>query len=415
MSTAGRAHDVRRASIRVALGTTAAVAAAYLAVAVAVLAIVTSNLTRQVDDRLTGALAVMDNPRPDGDGAPGGGSEPPEGPRDPAVRAPVLIWLVRPDGSVVTNLSATLPADARDVTSPETVSINDTPVRLAGANRSDGHLVVGQDMTDVNRTQSTLVLAELIIGPVLLVLVFLGAVFIGRRVATPVEIARRRQLDFSADASHELRTPLSVIEAQTSLALAQERSADWYREAFGRVSGESRRMRSLLDDLLWLSRFDASHAAPASEPVDLGILAAQTVDRFRPIAEARRQAIELAADDDQLVNAPPDWLDRLLGVLLDNACKYSPEGGTIRIAVAGDQRTVHLTVDDSGPGIPEEERARIFDRFHRATETGGGAGLGLAIADEIVRATAGRWRIEAAPTGGARMSVSWPRGRLGRS
>ena len=110
-----------------------------------------------------------------------------------------------------------------------------------------------------------------------------------------------------------------------------------------------------------------------------------------------------------VVTAPPEWLDRLLGVLLDNACKYSPEGGTVTVSVAAERSRIALTVDDAGPGIPEAERARIFDRFHRATDSTGGAGLGLAIADAIVRATGGQWRVGAAPAGGARMTVSWPR------
>lgn len=405
----GRTHDVRHASIRVALGTTVAVAAVYLAIAVAVIAIVTQNLTNQVDTRLQSALTGMSQP-PDGDET--GGHVPPEGPHDRPLGPPLLIWLVASDGTVATQVAAELPADDRAITAPRTTTINGTAVRLAGADVPYGHLVVGQDLTDVNSTQSNLVVAEVIIGPILLLVVFLGAVFIGRRVATPIEIARRRQLDFSADASHELRTPLSVIEAHTSLALSQERSAEWYRDAFERVSGESQRMRGLLDDLLWLSRFDASHGQPRGEPVDLGVLAAQTVDRFRPIAEARRQSLALDAADGQIISAPPDWLDRLLGVLLDNACKYSPEGGAVRVAIGSGAGRVTLTVDDSGPGIPDEDRERIFDRFHRATETGGGAGLGLAIADEIVRATGGRWRLDDAPGGGARLQVSWPKARL---
>ena len=227
-------------------------------------------------------------------------------------------------------------------------------MRVAGADRTQGHLVVGQDLTDVNSTRATLLVAELIIGPILLIAVFLGAVAIGRRVATPIEVARKRQLDFSADASHELRTPLSVIEAHTTLALAEPREAGWYRDAFERVSNESKRMRRMLDDLLWLSRFDATQAQPNSDPVDLGILAEQAVDRFRPIAESRNQHLELEAGAGLAVNAPPEWLDRLLGVLLDNACKYSPEGGVISTAVVPDTGRVVLRVDDSGPGIPAE-------------------------------------------------------------
>ena len=80
-----------------------------------------------------------------------------------------------------------------------------------------------------------------------------------------------------------------------------------------------------------------------------------------------------------------------------------------RVSVATDGGRVQLTVDDAGPGIPESERPRIFDRFHRAGETKSGAGLGLAIADAIVRATDGRWKVGSSPVGGASMSVSWPR------
>ena len=80
------------------------------------------------------------------------------------------------------------------------------------------------------------------------------------------------------------------------------------------------------------------------------------------------------------------------------------------MSAAGRQRSrVVLTVDDSGPGIPDAERTRIFDRFHRATDSKGGAGLGLAIADAIVRGTGGRWKVAAAPSGGARMGISWSR------
>ena len=201
------------------------------------------------------------------------------------------------------------------------------------------------------------------------------------------------------------------MEAHTSLALAQDRTAEWYKSAFERVSRETRRMRRLLDDLLWLARFDATQGSPNAEPVDLGVLATQATDRFGAVAEARKLTLAVKASGaGHVVTAPPAWLDRLLGVLLDNACKYSPDGGTVDVTIAGEQGRVTLTVDDAGPGIPEEERALIFDRFHRATATGTGAGLGLAIGDEIVRATGGRWKVGAAPSGGARLQVSWRAG-----
>lgn len=414
--TGQRGHDVRRASIRVALGTTAAVAGVYLAIAIGVFAIVSLNLTARTDADLQSVLhaATTGQPRPGGGGGePDGGYPlpPDRGPLDPNT----VIWTVLPNGTVFSTQSTiALPAAYQEVTSPVTASLGGTHVRLAGMAIGGVYVVVGQNMAPVEATQANIALAELIIGPILLLVVFLGAVAIGRRVATPIEVARQRQVDFSADASHELRTPLSVIEAHTSLALAQERTAPWYRDAFGHIDAESKRMRRLLDDLLWLARFDASRGQPSAEPVDVGVLATQAVDRFTAIAESQRQTIVVDAPDENLaVVAPPDWLDRLLGVLLDNACKYSPNGGRIDVAVAADDGRVTVTVDDSGPGIPEPERERIFDRFHRANDAGEGAGLGLAIGDEIVRATGGRWRIGASPAGGARMAVSWPRAPRG--
>jgi signal transduction histidine kinase len=135
------------------------------------------------------------------------------------------------------------------------------------------------------------------------------------------------------------------------------------------------------------------------------------------VAEARHQKLTVnaaAGAEGVIVTASPEWLDRLLGVLLDNACKYSPEGGAIQVTVAGEGRRVRLTVDDSGPGIPAEERSRVFDRFHRVTDAPGGAGLGLAIADAIVHATGGRWTIATSPAGGASISANWPRSVSGR-
>jgi signal transduction histidine kinase len=402
--TAARAADLRRNSIRVALVATGLVALAYMVVAVAVVAIVTRNLTAQIDGRLSDSLS-----HPPGPG-PGPGQY--EAPKPDRLGGPTFVlWTVTDDGVVSSqDANPALPDEYRHVTGPVTATINGSELRLMGAERGNEYVVIGQSLQPVSEAQSTVILAELVIGPVLLLVVFLGAVAIGRRVATPVELARRRQLDFTADASHELRTPLSVIEANTSLALAQDRSAAWYRTAFERVDLESKRMRRLLDDLLWLARFDATQGPPNTEPVDLGVLAAQTADRFVAVAETRRLRLEVtAAAEGMVVAAPPEWLDRLLGVLLDNACKYSPEGGTVHVKVAADSGRIQVTVDDAGPGIPEAERSRIFDRFHRASESEAGAGLGLAIADAIVRATGGRWKIDSSPAGGASMTVSWPR------
>lgn len=401
-----RPSELRASSIRVALATTAIVAVAYLVIGIAVVAIVSAGLTREIDLRLAATLdsLVRQPPPPDHGYGPPHGDRPDHGPT-------LLVWTVRSDGTVAASeTGADLPAGYREVSQPTTVAIGDDQVRIQGARTESGYVVVGQTTSAVSQARTSLILAEIVIAPILLIVVFLGALAIGRRVAAPIERARVRQLEFTADASHELRTPLSVIEAHTSLALAEDRDAPWYRNAFSKIEVENRRMRRLVEDLLWLARFDATKEPHPTDPVDLGVLAADTVDRFRVVAEARGLGLRLGVEPgDHSVAVPADWLDRLLGVLLDNAAKYAPSGSEVVVSVAADSGRIRLTVDDAGAGIPEAERTRIFDRFHRATDSSSGAGLGLAIADAIVRATGGRWRVGASPGGGASMSVAWRR------
>lgn len=408
--------DVGRLAVRVAIRATLLVAVLYLIVAGAVAAYSTSSLTSQVDADLA---RTLDHFAHDGDEISDGPVVPP--PDDRALGPQRALWVIGSSGAVTTDRpDLVLPAEFHNASTPVTASIGGEDIRVAGMPVNSGYLVVGKSLAPVNAARTTVILGEILIAPVLLLSVFVGSVLIGRRVAMPIERARQRQLDFTADASHELRTPLSVIEANASLALASDadqRDTEWYRRGFWRVDEEARRMRRMLEDLLWLARFDAAAPPPGSDPVDLSTLARQTADRFSAVAEARSLHLSVdAGPGAAMVSAPPDWLDRLTGVLLDNACKYSPAGGSVAVSVQESGGRVSLTVEDSGPGIPDEERERIFNRFHRATDgEQGGAGLGLAIGDAIVRATGGRWNVGTSAAGGARMNVSWPRSGMGSS
>jgi len=404
------APGVRRQSIRVALAATAVVALAYVVVGAGVVLFATRDLTAQIDQRLAESFNRIPH-----DGGPQGG-----GPMDPGhdpgrpFGAPFLTWVVQPDGTVIaTSSTPSLPSELHGVTDPQTTTIGGTQLRIAGQDVGASHVVVAQAMDQVADAQRTIILGWLLIAPFLLGAVFAGAVVVGRRVASPIEAARTRQLEFTADASHELRTPLSVIEAHTTLALAQDRDIAWYRTAFTKIDRESKRMRRLLEDMLWLARFDADSGPAEGGPVDLGVLATQAADRFAAVAETRRLRLEVRVlAQAAVIAAPAELVDRLVGVLVDNACKYAPEGGTVDVTVGVEAGRAFVAVDDSGPGIPDEERARIFDRFHRSVATSsetGGAGLGLAIGDAIVRATAGRWGVGSSPAGGARFAVSWSR------
>jgi signal transduction histidine kinase len=421
-STGGhfRGPSVQMLTIRVAMAAAGVVGATYLVIAVVVAVFVSNQLVSDVDRHLNAALGFTSHqgqfPNGQGQDGPAGGPVFDPGRLDPR-GFPVLLWKVSSDGTAVSQglTNVTLPPSGVDVTAPTTISIDGASYRVAGTTIGADRFVAGQALDGVNQTLSTLIVAEFGIGCALLIFVFLGALAVGRRVALPIERTRQRQLEFTADASHELRTPLSVIEAQTSLALARPRNGDWDAMAFKRIDGELKRTRRLVDDMLWLARFDSTAGQPDAEPVDLAVTAGQTADRFAAVAEAKGQklSVDAGAAESAIVTVPPEWLDRLLGVLLDNACRYSPEGGQIRVGIADDGRRVRLSVDDSGPGIPPEERERIFDRFHRAAESPGGAGLGLAIADAIVRTTGGRWSIGTSDLGGASVSVAWPRSMAG--
>jgi signal transduction histidine kinase len=400
-----RLERVRAESLRVALISMGITAAAFAIVSLIIVMYVSNTLTAQVDSRLTTALTNAVNGHTVNVSA--------NALHDSRSRfGPLLLgWEIRPSGEVImSDPSAPLPVPIHSVESPRTVTIQGIDVRVAGTPVGGDYVVLGQSLDSVAQARSTIIVGELIVGSVLLVLVFLGALAVGRRVGAPIELARQRQLEFTADASHELRTPLSVIEAQTSLALTQDRERDWYQQAFRRVAGESQRIRRLVEDLLWLARVDTPGNAPSPEPVDVSVLARQAVERFATVAEARGLHLALRVSDEQpVINASSEWIDRLLGVLLDNACKYAPRDGRVEVAIGVDGKQVRLVVEDSGPGIPLDERSKIFNRFHRASDVPG-TGLGLAIADAVVRLTQGRWEIGTSQQlRGASMAVVWPR------
>jgi signal transduction histidine kinase len=297
---------------------------------------------------------------------------------------------------------------------PATVLLGASSFRLDQARRGGEWLVAGQSLAEQQHTMKVLRDGEAAVAPVLLLAMFAGSLVIGLRALSPVEQSRRRQLEFTADASHELRTPLSVISAEIGITLSAPRPAADYQAALRRIEDESQRLRRIVEDLLWLARFDSQPPPPGAEPLDLSTIAGQCAERFQAVAHS--QSLDIAESEPPAhaawISAPPEWIDRLTGVLVDNACRYAGPGGSVRLGVAARGNRVSLTVEDSGPGIPAGERDRLFDRFHRATghgtvEQGGGAGLGLAIADSIVRSTGGHWRISESALGGALFEVSW--------
>jgi signal transduction histidine kinase len=365
---------------------------------------VSARMVQSVDTRLADQLGDM---RPKGlPDAPSAGED--------TDAAPVYLWYLTRSGPVALpgSNAPRLPSGIRlTAGSDMTVKLAPARFRLAAGRAGDRTVLAGQSLQSEDHLVSLLRTGEALAAPFLLVAMFAGALVIGLRALSPVEQARRRQLEFTADASHELRTPLSVISAETSVALSAPRKAGDYRAVLERIGRENGRLQKIVEDLLWLARFDSAPPQPEDEPLDLGTIAAECAERFRPVGATQEFDVQVLTGEPRPVwiSAPPDWIDRLAGVLMDNACRFAGPGGTVRISAAQRGARVTLTVEDSGPGVPAELRPRMFDRFHRSTEQGGSAGLGLAIADSIVRSTDGQWRIGDSPLGGALFEVSWRR------
>jgi signal transduction histidine kinase len=396
---------------RVAAGATAVIAVVYIAGVIVLNLLVSSHLTGQNDQHLAERLTAAAHDPAElsqriGTDEPGRGDD---GDADDDA-APVFLWAASGARTVTAHSPGAPALPASVLAAPHdglafTASLGSAgALRLKLTRQGGGWLIAGQSLSGDAHTKRLLLYAELFAGPFVLLAMFFGSLVVGLRSLAPVEQSRRRQLEFTADASHELRTPLSVIRAEADVALSSPREAAEYRDALTRIQAESGRLRQLVDDMLWLARFDSRPPPPGDEPVDLATLAQACADRFRAVGPAVTAAV---STEPALISAPPEWIDRLAGVLLDNACRYAGPEGQVRIGVQAQGSRVSLTVEDSGPGIPAEERPRLFDRFHRADGPGPGAGLGLAIGDSIVRSTGGKWQVAGSPLGGALMSVSW--------
>ena len=241
---------------------------------------------------------------------------------------------------------------------------------------------------------------------------------VGRLAATfdtmldRLDRAFRRQRQFTADASHELRTPLAMLQSQIELALDRPRGAAEYEATLISLGDDVRRMEGLLGDLLTLARAEAGHLPLAPESLDLADLATDVAAAMEPLASARGVQLARAGDDSLPVVADQTRLTQLLVNLLDNAVKYTPDGGMVTVSterVAGEAR---LSVADTGVGVAPEHLPHLFDRFYRAdaarARADGGAGLGLAICRWIAEAHGGRIDVTSRLGAGTTVAVRLP-------
>jgi signal transduction histidine kinase len=411
---------------RLALGTLAVVGTLVLALGVATALVGISILDQEVDRALeassTAYLAQLGGEVKPEDSGESEGHEP--------QASDTFFLVLDASGAVVSNPSgvplvglpdlAAVDAAAQTGSDLRTVDANGTRVRLLTVPIKEdgttvGWLQSGIVLTLHDRQAQALVLAIVLVGAVGLVGAALATLWITGRALVPIRAAFETERRFVADASHEIRTPAAVIRSSAEVLQREDLVAPPGRPLVADIVGEADRLGRLVEDLLALAASEQGALAIETAPVDLVALARTAVRRATPLAEDRGLRLigpgegvtAMAADADA------DRLLQVLLILLDNAFRHSPPGGTVAVAaIRGADRRGRLEVADQGPGVPPAMREKIFEPFARMpasrSRADAGSGLGLAIARRLVELHEGTLTVADDPDGGARFVLDLP-------
>ena len=331
-------------------------------------------------------------------------------------------------------------------------------VQEFSANNVTGRLQIAQELEPIYRTLASF-RRQLLLGiPIALILAGLGGYFLASRALRPIdqmtqtaqsisandlnrriqylgppdEIGRlaqtfdnmldrlqsafERERRFTGDAAHELRTPLTALKGRIGVTLSRPRHPAVYGETLREMEGQVDRLIRLSSDLLFIARLDQDSYQKQHELIDLDGLLGAVVDRIRPLTTAKAITLTETVPANLTIQGDMDLLIRLFLNLLDNAVKYTPENGRIAIEAAQEQSATTVAISDSGQGIAPEHLPHLFERFYRGEsdrarslpdKEPGGAGLGLAIAYEIVRAHGGDLRAVSEPDQGTTFIVTF--------
>ncbi len=330
-----------------------------------------------------------------------------------------------------------LGSDRRTVRAADGRGIRLLTFRLANDSGADPvFLQLGRPLDDQERVLRRLLAVLLSLGSLSAVLLGGGGWWLAGRSLQPAERAWRQQQAFVANASHELRTPLTLIRASAEVLRRGLPATGDDRSLVDDILSECDHTSRLVSDLLLLSRLDSGQLELRREPVPLTELFADLARQFGRLAAAREVLFQIddsgAGGAPLIVQADPTRLRQVLLALLDNALRHTPPGGSISLAAHGDgglarydggrlwdrslpgaRVPVTIVVSDSGGGIAAEDLPHVFERFYRASASGGaagegGAGLGLALAKALVEAQGGRMAIESQQGLGTRVTIGLP-------
>ena len=248
-----------------------------------------------------------------------------------------------------------------------------------------------------------LLLTSLLVGIGGLTAFFIISLFLSAWALRPVERAWERQRRFVADASHELKTPLTVILANTGILLShREETIESERQWVENTKEEAGRMKTLVDELLFLARIDGAHK-PTLMPLDLSDVVMSRLLPFESVAYEQGLTLDSRVEPGILVTGDAGQLGQLTAILLDNACKYADREGRVTLTLDTAQSMARLRVHNTGAPIPPAQLEHLFERFYRADDSRcrekGGYGLGLSIAQSIVETHKGKITVRSGEEG----------------
>lgn len=257
-------------------------------------------------------------------------------------------------------------------------------------------LYVGKDVTALYSGLQKATYAQIVLGFVALLIASAIGYYMAGRAIIPLKEAYDKQKQFAADASHELRTPLAVLMSSAELLLADPSIKNpFLRQVLEDVKSEVKKMTNLVSELLMVARSDNNALKVKIQRIDLAEILGQVVRTMAPIAEKKNIRLVGENFNKIMINADEQKIKQLAIILVDNAIKYTLDGGTVLVEMGdSDGKRAVFSVMDSGIGIAEEDLDKVFERFYRVDKARsremGGNGLGLAIASEIIKIHEGK-------------------------
>jgi len=279
---------------------------------------------------------------------------------------------------------------------------------------SDGNWYVAMavaDRVEIEDRYALLIAAFAVAALAALALVIGGGALLARKSTVPVQRAFEQMRRFMADAAHELRTPITILRTRADVARQREREPAAYVETLVEIERDAARMGAIVDDLLTLARADAGERGLRTERCFFDDVVIDAVHAAQPLAERRGVALEVGAFEEAPVLGEPALLRQATLIVLDNALKYTPAGGTVTVTVGAAGGYCSLTVRDTGVGIRSDVLSHVFERFYRGAPAEGrepGAGLGLAIARWVAEAHGGTVAIESEAGRGTTVTIRLP-------